>query len=116
MMYNTNYSARAMLTGCTVFPGGVRELNLIVGGPTPTQLNHQRLRQSLKQYEIDGHRVIDTSDPKQSWHLDQIMFELQLPTENSDQSQSKMETCESVRARASGLPLVTDGNMGEEWR
>jgi len=114
-MYNSNYSERVMLTGCTVFPEGVRELNLIKVDQAATQLNYDRLRHTLQQYEINGRRVFDLSDPTHRARLDSILSDLELRVPESAVPVSKIETCESVRRRTSGLTLVTDDNMGEEW-
>jgi len=115
MMYNTNYSTRVMLTGCTMFPYGFRELNMLVVSHRPLLLNSERLRSMLERYEIDGRPVFDLSDPRHRRRLDEIVFELSHRMAGQGEVLETMETCENVRARSQALHLVTDDNMGEEW-
>jgi hypothetical protein len=65
--------------------------------------------------EINGRRVFDLSDPTHGARLDTVLSELELRVPEPAVPVSKIETCESVRRRTSGMILVTDDNMGEEW-
>lgn len=113
LMYNTTYSTRAMLTGCTVLPFGLRELNMMVAGNGPLTLDHARLRRMLDELTIDGKPAFDRSDPRQRRRIDDIVAELEA---FQDSHGGTMESCDSIKARAKGLRLITDDNMGEEWQ
>jgi SAM-dependent methyltransferase len=115
IMYNTTGSQRVQRTGCVTLPYGFRELNMLVVSPTPIKLNQQRLRESLIAYRINGHPVLDMTDPKGRNRLEQIVTSLASPPAGQARTDSVMEDCGGILARTAGQPLVTDDNMGEEW-
>jgi len=117
-MYNTTGSARAQRTGCETFKSGFREINVMVVSNRTLRLDPERLRASLIDYRIDGRPVFDVSDPRYRASLDALMALLTPPIEGqraSDDS-AALETCASIRARTAAMALITDDNMGEEWR
>jgi predicted membrane-bound spermidine synthase len=114
LMYNTTGSARAQLTACMMFPSALRELNVMVASNELLQLDLGRLKVVLENYSIDGHPVFDLSNPIHRARLEEIVATLDLSETN--QNGWKMETCQSIMSRTQGQPLITDDNMGEEWR
>jgi spermidine synthase len=114
IMYNTTGSLRVQRTGCAGFRSGIREINMLVVAPGALQLDPRRLRESLEAYRIDGHPVFDLAQPAGRERLDQIMSSL-LPPSAGAHAEAMMEDCSGILARSSGLNLVSDDNMGEEW-
>jgi SAM-dependent methyltransferase len=112
LMFNTTGSSRAMLTGCTVFPFALREFNMIIASNAPLALDPARLKLSLNDLRIDGRRPLDNGDGDAPARIETITA--QLASFRDDETQP-METCASIMARARGLPVITDDNMGEEW-
>jgi predicted membrane-bound spermidine synthase len=116
MMYNTNYSTRVMLTGCKIFSHGFRELNLVVVSNSPLRRDPERLQSALEHYQIDGRPVFDLSQSRHRRRLDEIMSVLNPPVSGQGGAHETIETCENIKARSPDLQLITDDNMGEEWR
>jgi spermidine synthase len=112
MMVNTTWSLRAMLTGCTVFPHALRELNLVVGSNAPLRRDPAHLRTMLEGLAIDGNPAFDLADAAHRHRIDAIVDELASVRDGPDQA---TESCDSIRSRAAGRTIITDDNMGEEW-
>lgn len=111
ILYNTTGSLRAQRTACTAFPGGFRVFNAIVVSPQPIAPDPARFRRTLVAYRIDGRPLLDVADPRQRARLDEIVSMLT----PAGQPTEVLEDCASILARSSGLRLITDDNMGEEW-
>jgi hypothetical protein len=116
MLYNTTGSLRAQRTGCTIFPYGLREAELMVATNEPLQLDLERLRVVLDHYRIDGHPVFDRSNPDHQARLKEIIATVDPSTLDQNGSLGTMETCHSIKSRTRDLQLITDDNMGEEWQ
>lgn len=107
--YNTTGSARVQRTACSAFPYGARFTNHMVVSDSPIDWNVARWRQTLDAYVIDGKKQFDAENAIDRAFLDALM------TINQS-SRNMIEDCHDVLARTSGLNVVTDDNMGTEWR
>jgi spermidine synthase len=117
LMYNTTASDRAQRTGCMIFPYALREFNFMVASNEPLQLDPSRLKPVLQNYSIDGHPLFDLSNPIHRARLGEITATLDpLSLDDLDGSNETMESCLSIKSRTRDLPLITDDNMGEEWK
>ena len=107
--YNTTDSARVQRTACSVFPYGARFTNHMVVSDAPIDWNFSRWRQVLESYVIDGKKQFNREDAADRAFLDKLMA--------LDQRSVRMvEDCPDVLGRTSQMNLVTDDNMGTEWR
>jgi spermidine synthase/predicted MFS family arabinose efflux permease len=107
--YNTTDSARVQRTACSVFPFGARFTNHMVVSDSPIDWNFLRWRQVLESYAIDGKQQFNREDAADRAFLDKLMA--------MDQSSVPMiEDCRDVLGRTSQMNVVTDDNMGTEWR
>ncbi len=106
--YNTTYSGEALLTGATVFPYALRITNFLAVSDSPIVYDKERLKVTLSNYTIDGKPVLDLNNPAHRALLERL---LAFPKETK-----YVETGDSIRARFKGVRLITDDNMGAEWR
>jgi spermidine synthase len=112
--YNTTDSERVQRTGCAVFPYGYRMFNHMLVSDAPIELDAQRWRRILFSERIDGRPLLDASNPRDLaiWdHLAALPERTDAPL-----SQQAFEDCASILARTQSAALVTDDNMGTEWR
>lgn len=116
-MYNTTESARVQRTACTGFAYGVRFTNQMVMSPSPLKWDFGRWLATLEAYRIDGHAVIDTANPEGRELIARLTSRQEdLASLSGDSPDSVIEPCASIMARTQGSMLVTDDNMGSEWR
>jgi spermidine synthase len=104
-LYNLTGSQEAQLTGITVFPHGVMVGNNLVVSNQPLQLDPERWKRVMEQYRIDGSPVFDLRNPEHVKRFQEVAA--QLPTR---------EETETMRARNTATRIITDDNMGVEWR
>ena len=112
--YNTTSSLRAQRTGCLDFADGARFINHMVVSQTTIQWDFARWRRTLAAYKIDGRPVLDLTRQEDRAKLDGLttwQTDVAAGTE-----QTPIEPCSSILARSAGSQLVTDDNMGTEWR
>jgi hypothetical protein len=77
-----------------IFAHALRESNMIVASNEPLQL------------DLGIHRA----------RLEDIMATVDPSALAQSDSKGTMETCQSVESRTQDQALITDDNMGEEWR
>ncbi|RTE90499.1 fused MFS/spermidine synthase [Bradyrhizobium sp. LVM 105] len=106
--YNTTNSRRAQRTGCTVFSHGARFLNHMVLSQTPIAWDHDRWRRTLETYSIDGKPEFASDDADRA-RLDALIADFR-------QDGPTIEPCPQLLEATTGQALVTDDNMGTEWR
>jgi spermidine synthase len=112
--YNTTDSARVQRTGCLAFADGARFLNHMVVSETPIRWDFERWRRVLEAYRIDGQPVFDVSRGEDRAELNRLRsWEASLAARNESRP---IETCSDVLSRTAGQRVVTDDNMGSEWR
>ncbi len=61
--YNTTWSEEVMATGSSVFPYSLRVANFLAVSDSPFTLDKDRWKESLTNYQLDGHPVFDLSNP-----------------------------------------------------
>jgi spermidine synthase len=112
--YNTTGSDDVLATGLHVFPYGLRVLNFLAVSDSPLQMNMERWMNMLQQYRIDNHLVFDPDRPKSTSTLGtykDLFLSLQEPPKDMG-----MESSGSLNARLGHRLIITDNNMGWEWR
>lgn len=116
-LFNATGSIRAQRSGCSSFKYGFRVLNNLVLSDSPFGLDRAHWNKVIDSYRIDGVRMFPTTDGDAAARVRQ--FE-SLPDDASSTSippeKRRLESCESLMARVPALPLITDDNMGTEWR
>jgi len=114
--YNTTFSSDALLTGATVFPYALRVWNCLAVSDRPIVFRKERWRAALADYSIDGAPIFDFGN---ATHRDRFNEILSLADTLHDPDVTKamrIESGESIRARLKTARIITDDNMGTEWR
>ncbi len=114
--YNTTDSARAQRTGCVVFGEGARFTNHMVVSATPIDWDFQRWRRTLEVYRIDGRGQFDPGSLDDSVLLDKAEAMSASLNSKAPYAERPIEPCSDVLARTVGKEIMTDDNMGSEWR
>jgi hypothetical protein len=115
--YNTTGSDRVQRTGCEVFPHGARFTNHMVVSAAPIAWDFQRWQRVLEAYRIDGRPTFDPGNALDRAALEQLMsWETNLVLGADQRRDRPIEACASILARTAGKAIVTDDNMGSEWR
>ena len=112
--YNTTDSEEAMLTGVSVFPFGMRLANFMAVSDTPLQLDARRWLDVLVRYKIDGQPVFDLSQEQHRHRLLEVMA-MATTMDRDIRAGFTLESAGHIRARAAGVRVITDDNMGTEW-
>lgn len=115
LFYNTTNFGEAQLTGATVYPYALRFLSFMAVSDSPIDVNKERWRRSLTAFRIEGQPVLDLAKPEHQKRLEEILGlvdTLSAPTGDPH----ALESGESVRVRNAGKSIITDDNMGIEWR
>lgn len=113
LFYNATGSEDAIATALTVYPYAVRLVNSVAVSDSPLVFDRVRWRASLLDYVIDGKHVIDTQDPKQLKKLDEIVG---IPEDPTGRRFYSVEENDHLRRRLQKRLIITDDNMGLEWR
>ncbi len=96
-------------TACTVFAHGARFTNHMIVSDSPIDWNVARWRKVLENYTIDGKPEFDLANAAERDRIDGIVKEY-------GPAGSMIEECPNLLLRTAGRDLVTDDNMGTEWR
>jgi hypothetical protein len=80
----------------------------------PIELDARRWRRVLFSERIDGRPLLDASNSRDLAVWDQLAALLK--STDAPLSQQAFEDCASILARTQSAALVTDDNMGTEWR
>jgi predicted membrane-bound spermidine synthase len=113
LFYNTTGSEDAIATGLAVFPYALRFVNCLAVSDSPLVFDRVRWRTVLLNYVIDGEHVIDESDPGQLKRLDEIVS---IPQDVTGRRMISVEDDHQLRSRLHNRRIITDDNMGLEWR
>jgi SAM-dependent methyltransferase len=114
--YNTTDAGEVFITGLTVFPYGLRVSNFLAVSDAPLIPDKQRWREMLLAYRIDGRPVFDLTRPDHQQRLDAVLGMIDTIQMANPPPYNGMESAESLRQRYGGLQVITDDNMGTEWR
>jgi spermidine synthase len=112
--YNTTGSSDALATGLSVFPHGLRVLNFLAVSDSPLVIDKQRWMAILRQYRIDNQLVFDPARADSQATLANYMK--LVDSASQPPAQYGMETSDVLRARLGQRLIITDDNMGWEWR
>jgi len=113
LFYNITGSEDAMATGLAVYPFTFRFLSCLAVSDSPIVFDRVRWKAALLNYVIDGKHVVDANDPKQMARLGEIVNIKEDPTGHEPFS---IENDDQLRKRLQGRLIITDDNMGVEWR
>jgi spermidine synthase len=102
--YNPTGSEEVIQTGLSVFPHALTVQGFLAVSDSPLSFDRERWRHSLADYRIDGRPVFDLSNPEQRGLLERIVKE------------TPVEDRASLRQRTAGRLVITDDNMGVEFR
>jgi len=113
LFYNTTGSEDAVATGLATYPHALRFLNCLAVSDSPLTFDRVRWKSVLLSYVIDGKHAIDSNDPKQMERLNELVNINEDPTGRQSFS---IENDDQLRKRLPGRLIITDDNMGAEWR
>jgi spermidine synthase len=111
LFYNSTGGIEAQHTGLAVFPHGFRVGTFMAVSDSPIIFDWHRWQQTLRAYQIDGRPVFDFERPG---HVRRFA-EVTAPRVDRVDSQ-ELEDATAIRARTAGSRIITDDNMGTEWR
>ncbi|WP_407165904.1 fused MFS/spermidine synthase [Bradyrhizobium sp. ORS 111] len=109
VFYNTTSSRRVQKTACSVFPYGARFTNHMVASNAPLDWNYARWRKVLETYTIDGKPEFNLTDKADRDVLGALMHDYRVDGD-------MIEQCPVLLSRTLDKTVVTDDNMGTEWR
>jgi spermidine synthase len=112
--YNTTGSDDVVATGLHVFPYGLRVLNFLAVSDSPLSVDKQRWSAILAAYTIDGRRIFDLGNPATSPLLEKYMA--LADSVSKPPTDYAIENSVSMRAQIKNPLIITDDNMGWEWR
>jgi spermidine synthase len=110
--YNTTSSGDVQYTGATVFPYALRFVNFLAVSDSPLTLDKERWSTALAGYQIDGRPVLNLADPAQRKRNEEVLHLADL----WDVPNGPLESRASLLRRLQGARVITDDNMGTEWR
>ena len=93
---------------------GLRVINFLVVIDSPLPYNRERMMATLREYRIDGKGVFDPANPESERTL--TSYARFVDTIAAPPNERGMETSESLNARLRPRLIITDENMGWEWR
>jgi len=112
--YNTTGSDDVLATGLSVFPFGLRVLNFLAVSDSPLDVDKRKWSAVLAGYTIDDQQVFDEQDPAISGVLEK--YRALADSVSQPQVSYGFESSVSMRARIRNPLIITDDNMGWEWR
>src|SRR6202790_3638727 len=93
---------------------GMRLANFMAASDTPLQLDERRWLDVLVRYKIDGQPVFDLSQEQHGRRLLEVMA-MATTMDHDIRAGFTLESAGHIRARAAGVRVITDDNMGTEW-
>jgi spermidine synthase len=113
--YNTTHSEDVVATGLAIFPYGLRVYNALALSDSPLVFDRQRWKSILLSYRIDGKSVVNANSLDEMKRLDAIVNIADAPPVGEwDSIEGNDEMGRRLRNRAN--LIITDENMGVEWR
>lgn len=104
--FNSTSEGRVHQTAGTTFPYGWRVAHMLVMSDSPITLDYDRMRAQIERYRLGDEPVFDPGRPEDRELVSTVVSGLRLESESRD----------AMLARVAGLPVITDDNMGTEWR
>ena len=117
LMFNATGSAEVHRTAATVFPDAMRFANLMVVSRDPIQIDVARWESVMRNYVINGTPVVGDSEADRA-ALARNSERLTAVDKSASPADdwNSVETRQHILTRTEGLRVVTDDNMGLEWR
>jgi spermidine synthase len=112
--FNTTDSLEVFATALHIYPYGMRVMNFLIVGDSPINVSKENWLAALSRYTIDNKKVFDLDDPAVNKVLGRYMDFAD--TVNRPRQFMSLESGDSVRRRIGGRQIITDDNMGAEWR
>jgi predicted membrane-bound spermidine synthase len=112
LYYNTTSSNEVLATGIAEFPYALRVNNFLAVSDSPFNLDKSLWKRILTECRIDGRPVFDITNRGENDRLNELLHladELDIPHGN-------LESRVSMANRLVNIRLITDDNMGTEWR
>lgn len=113
--FNSTESDETIATALHVFPYGLRVINFVAVSDSPVAVDKERLIENLRRYKIDGQLVFDTQNNPAAQTILATYMNL-IHTLKDPPQFLGMESSDSMRARLGRHFIITDDNMGAEWR
>jgi len=110
--YNTTWSEDVLATGISVFPYALRISSFLAVSDSPFTLDKERWRTALSDYRIDGRPVFDLENPLRRTRMEEVLR----MADDVDGPEGWVESRASLERRILHPRLITDDNMGTEWR
>jgi predicted membrane-bound spermidine synthase len=112
--FNTTESDETIATALHVFPYGLRVINFVAVSDSPIAVDKDRWISTLRRYMIDGKTVFDPINPAAQKMLAGYMA--LADTLKEPPRFLGLESSDSLRMRVGKRLIITDDNMGREWR
>ncbi len=112
--FNTTESDETMATAVHVYPYGLRVINFLAVSDSPLLVDKERWLSVMRGYAIDGQPVLDPANPKSKRIL--AAYGALVDTLQEPPRFMGFESGDSLRGRLERGPLISDDNMGWEWR
>ena len=112
--YNTTTSDDVIATGLAVYPYGLRVVNFLAVSDSPFVIDVARWMAILQEYRIDGELVFDPAKPRTELTLE--AYRALAATVAQPPRMLGMEATGSLKARLGRRFIITDDDMGWEWR
>lgn len=112
LYYNTTFSDEVLATGIAEFPYALRISSFLAVSDSPFHLDKGRWRLVLSGYRIDEKRVFDLQDQAQKARMEEVLH----IADESDSPRGNLESRTSLANRLRSVQLITDDNMGTEWK
>lgn len=117
LYYNTTGSPEVLKTAATVFPYVLRVGNFAAASNQPIKLDRDRWAAALRTYMIDGKPVFNLQKEEDQQRMAQVLAIADtLHAPRNGDSLLELEDDADIRKRLSGTRVITDDNMGTEWR
>jgi spermidine synthase len=114
--YNTTWSGEVQATGCAEFPYALRIANFLAVSDSPISVDQQLWRKLMINYKIDGKPVFNLANGNDQSRLAEILRVADEPEHQPRSQGTEIESRAELLARWKGYRLITDDNMGAEWR
>jgi spermidine synthase len=111
LFYNATGAPEAERTGVTAFPYGLQVGSCLAVSDSPLAIDWERWKRTLRDYRIEGRPVFELERAE-----DAARF-VEVTARGAGRSPGEtIEDAEQIRARTSPSGVITDDNMGLEWR
>ena len=116
--YNTTRSPSVQKTGASVFAYAARFAHMLFVSDAPILFDQDRWQRALEDLTVDGRLLLDFGRPEQRDRAMEIVSYAERvgPLNEENEMEFAVEFRTSILDRTKDEPLITDDNMGAEWR